>query len=297
MSMIEEGARSVPAISVKDLTKRFGNFTAVNGISFEIPKGQIFGLLGPNGSGKSTTIRMLCGVIRPTSGSGIILGHDLITETERIKQQIGYMSQKFSLYQDLTVNENLDFYGNIYQMEKDKLEVRKSELIDMANLKGKENALAGTLSGGWKQRLALGCALIHEPELLVLDEPTAGVDPVSRREFWRSITELSHHGITILVTTHYMDEASICDNVGFIYYGDLVSIDTPEGHYARHGKDNLEDIFIEYVEDMTDRKVSMSFKEIKAHADKRHGGKAGDGQHEGHGDGKHHGHHIFGRKE
>ena len=254
------------AIQLDHLTKKFGHFTAVEDVSFSIPKGQIFGLLGPNGSGKSTTIRMLCGVIRPTHGGGTIMGYDLLTQTESIKQNIGYMSQKFSLYQDLTVNENLDFYGNIFQMKPERIEVRKKELIEMANLKGKENALAGTLSGGWKQRLALGCALIHEPELLVLDEPTAGVDPVSRREFWKSITELSKQGITILVTTHYMDEASICDNVGFIYYGKLISIDTPAGHYARHNKTNLEDIFIEYVEQMTDRQVSNSFSEIKEKA-------------------------------
>lgn len=250
-------------VSVRDLTKTFGSFTAVNGISFDIPKGKIFGLLGPNGSGKSTTIRMLCGVITPTAGKGHVLGNDIVKESEKIKQHIGYMSQKFSLYQDLTVNENLDFYGNIFQMKRDVLEQRKMELIEMASLKGKENALAGTLSGGWKQRLALGCALIHKPKLLVLDEPTAGVDPVSRREFWQTITHLTSEGITVLVTTHYMDEASICDEVGFIYYGNLISVDTPEGHYKTHGMNNLEDIFIKYVAELTDKTVATSFKELK----------------------------------
>lgn len=251
------------AITVKNLTKVFGDFTAVDHISFEIPKGKIFGLLGPNGSGKSTTIRMICGVITPTSGEGSVFGLDLATQKEAIKSNIGYMSQKFSLYEDLTVEENLEFYGSIFQMKKDELAARKAELIEMASLKGKEKALAGTLSGGWKQRLALGCALIHNPKLLVLDEPTAGVDPVSRREFWKTISDLTSHGITVLVTTHYMDEASICDVVGFIYYGKIISIDTPEGHYKNHGVENLEEIFINYVKELTDKEVSTSFKEIK----------------------------------
>jgi ABC-2 type transport system ATP-binding protein len=252
------------AISIKDLTKKFGSFTAVNGISFDIPKGKIFGFLGPNGSGKSTTIRMICGVIRPTSGEGKVLGYDLIKDTEKIKQNIGYMSQKFSLYEDLTVEENLDFYGNIYMMPKNQLQERKKQLIEMANLKGKEKSLAGTLSGGWKQRLALGCSLIHNPSLLILDEPTAGVDPVSRREFWNSITQLVGGGITVLVTTHYMDEASICDIIGFIYNGDLITIDTPQELYKKHNTQNLEDIFIHYVKQLTNKEVISSFEDLKA---------------------------------
>jgi ABC-2 type transport system ATP-binding protein len=252
------------AISIKDLTKKFGSFTAVNGISFDIPKGKIFGFLGPNGSGKSTTIRMICGVIRPTSGEGKVLGYDLIKDTEKIKHNIGYMSQKFSLYEDLTVEENLDFYGNIYMMPKEQLQERKKQLIEMANLKGKEKSLAGTLSGGWKQRLALGCSLIHNPSLLILDEPTAGVDPVSRREFWNSITQLVGGGITVLVTTHYMDEASICDIIGFIYNGDLITIDTPQELYKKHNTQNLEDIFIHYVKQLTNKEVISSFEDLKA---------------------------------
>lgn len=251
------------AISIKNLTKQFGDFTAVNDLSFDIPKGKIFGFLGPNGSGKSTTIRMICGVLRPTSGEGKVLGYDLAKESEKIKQNIGYMSQKFSLYEDLTVEENLEFYGNIYMLPKERLEQRKKELIEMANLKGKEKSLAGTLSGGWKQRLALGCALIHNPSLLVLDEPTAGVDPVSRREFWRTITELVKGGITVLVTTHYMDEASICDIIGFIYNSKLITIDTPEALYEKHGTRNLEDVFINYVKELSDRKVVSSFDDLK----------------------------------
>lgn len=251
------------AITIKNLTKRFGHFTAVNGISFDIPKGKIFGFLGPNGSGKSTTIRMICGVLRPTSGEGTVMGYDLLKDTERIKQNIGYMSQKFSLYEDLTVEENLDFYGNIYMMSKETLQERKKQLIEMANLKGKEKCLAGTLSGGWKQRLALGCSLIHNPSLLILDEPTAGVDPVSRREFWSSITQLVKTGITVLVTTHYMDEASVCDIIGFIYNGDLITINTPQELYKEHNTHNLEDIFIEYVKRLTNKEVVSSFTDLK----------------------------------
>lgn len=252
------------AVEIKNLKKVFGNLTAVNGISFDIKKGEIFGLLGPNGSGKSTTIRMLCGVITPTEGEGTVLGYDLRNDSEKIKSNIGYMSQHFSLYGDLTVNENLDFYGNIFGMNKQDIHKRKAELIEMANLRGKENALARTLSGGWKQRLALGCALIHNPSLLVLDEPTAGVDPVSRREFWKTITELSTQGVTILVTTHYMDEASVCDRIGFIYNGDIISINTPEGHYSELGLDNIEDIFIYHVLQKNDKSEIITYKSMKS---------------------------------
>lgn len=251
------------AVEVYDLKKVFGKVKAVNGISFHIRKGEIFGLLGPNGSGKSTTIRMLCGVITPTSGTGTILGHDIHEETEFIKQKIGYMSQHFGLYGDLTVNENLNFYGNIFGMTKSDIEQRKVELIEMANLKGKENALARTLSGGWKQRLALGCALIHDPEILVLDEPTAGVDPVSRREFWQLITRLAASGVTVLVTTHYMDEAIVCDRIGFIYNGEIISVNTPEGHYEEIGMDNIEDIFIYHVLQGSDKSEVVTYNKMK----------------------------------
>lgn len=258
------------AVEVKQLKKRFGDLTAVNGITFHIEKGEIFGLLGPNGSGKSTTIRMICGVITPTDGGGQVLGYDIIKESEAIKHKIGYMSQKFSLYSDLTVNENLDFYGNIFGMSKEAIRERKKVLIGMADLEGKENALAGTLSGGWKQRLALGCALIHSPEILVLDEPTAGVDPVSRREFWKTITSLASLGTTVLVTTHYMDEASVCDRIAFIYNGDIISVDTPEGHYAEMGMDNIEDIFIHHVMENKGTDQVVSYKHMKR---QRKGGK------------------------
>ena len=251
------------AIEIDRLKKNFGDVKAVQGISFGIRRGEIFGLLGPNGSGKTTTIRMICGVITPTEGTGTVLGYDILRESEAIKQKIGYMSQHFSLYGDLTVNENLDFYGNIFCMERADIEKRKEELIAMANLTGKEDALARTLSGGWKQRLALGCALIHNPEILVLDEPTAGVDPVSRREFWKTITRLSGQGVTVLVTTHYMDEASVCDRIAFIYDGEIISINSPEGHYQEMGMDNIEDIFIYHVQENAEQGDIIHYKEMK----------------------------------
>lgn len=251
------------AIEVENLTKRFGSFTAVDGISFKIPKGSIFGFLGPNGSGKSTTIRMLCGVLSPTSGRGLVMGMDIVRDTEAIRQSLGYMSQRFSLYEDLTVEENLDFYGGIYGLSRQQRASRIKELIMMANLAGKENSLARSLSGGWKQRLALGCALIHKPGLLILDEPTAGVDPVSRRVFWEIIHQLSRQGITILVTTHYMDEAESCDIVGFIFNGSIINIAPPQELLKQENARNLEDIFVSYVERLTNRKVSSTFNEMK----------------------------------
>ena len=251
------------AVEVRDLTKKFDSFTAVNSISFQIGFGTVFGFLGPNGSGKSTTIRMLCGVLLPTEGSAAVLGYDIVKNAEAVKQNIGYMSQRFSLYEDLTVSENMDFYGGIYSLPKKTIAERKDELIGMANLKGKEKALAGTLSGGWKQRLALGCALIHKPRLLILDEPTAGVDPVSRRVFWQIIHTLKRQGITVLITTHYMDEAESCDTVCFIFNGSILDIDTPAGVIGKYGAKNLEDVFIGMVEKTTNQKTSPSFTDIK----------------------------------
>jgi ABC-2 type transport system ATP-binding protein len=250
-------------VEVENLTKKFGHFTAVDNISFKIKKGSIFGFLGPNGSGKSTTIRMLCGVLTPTSGKGRVLGYDVCRESEKIKQKIGYMSQRFSLYEDLTVVENLKFYGEIYGVGKTELQSRILQLVELADLKGKENAAARTLSGGWKQRLALGCALIHKPELLVLDEPTAGVDPVSRRVFWKIIHMLAGQGITILVTTHYMDEAETCDTLGFIFNSRLLDVSNTEDAIKKAGARNLEDVFIKYVEEVTGEKVEHSFDKIK----------------------------------
>jgi ABC-2 type transport system ATP-binding protein len=215
------------AIEIKNLTKIFGDFTAVNNVSFNVKKGDVFGFLGPNGSGKTTVIRMIMGLITPTSGTGKVLGFDVSTENEKIRSHIGYMSQKFSLYEDLTVEENLDFYAGVYNVQKDKIKEKKKEILEMADLVGRESMITSNLSGGWKQRLALGCSIIHDPEILLLDEPTGGVDPIARRQFWDVIYDLSKKGVTILVTTHYMDEAEHCNSIGFLYYGNILSLDTP----------------------------------------------------------------------
>ena len=215
------------AVSLRELTKRFGDFTAVDRVTLEVARGEIFGFLGPNGAGKSTTIRMLCGILPPTSGSGTVAGFDIQTQSEQIKTQIGYMSQKFSLYEDLTVEENIDFYSGIYRIAPDKKRQRKEWVIEMAGLAEQRRARCSTLSGGWKQRLALGCAILHEPSIIFLDEPTSGVDPISRRSFWELIYRLSGEGVTIFVTTHYMEEAECCDRLGFIFGGELIALGTP----------------------------------------------------------------------
>ena len=213
---------------VRDLERRFGSFVAVNRISFAVAQGEIFGFLGPNGAGKSTTIRMLCGILAPTGGGGTVAGFDIRTEPEQIKAHIGYMSQRFSLYEDLTVEENINFYSGIYRIPREKRQARKQWVIEMAGLAQHRNALTGTLSGGWKQRLALGCAILHEPPILFLDEPTSGVDPNSRRRFWNLIYELSGQGVTVFVTTHYMDEAEHCDRLALLYRGELIASGTPQ---------------------------------------------------------------------
>jgi len=215
-------------ITTRELTRTFGSFTAVNKISIEVGQGEIYGFLGPNGSGKSTTIRMLCGILEPTSGSGTVLGYDLAREAEKIKRKIGYMSQKFSLYDDLTVYENLDFYAGLYSIPHRERKKRIGEMIDMALLKGREDELAANLSGGWKQRLALGCAIISRPSILFLDEPTSGVSPTSRRTFFKIIQRLANENTTVMVTTHFMDEAERCYRIAFISEGKLIADDTPE---------------------------------------------------------------------
>jgi ABC-2 type transport system ATP-binding protein len=230
------------AVVVKDLEKRFGNFLAVNRISFEVGQGEIFGFLGPNGAGKSTTIRMLCGILSPTSGSGTVAGMDITKEAEKIKSHIGYMSQKFSLYEDLTVEENINFYGGIYNIPEDKKQKRKEWVIAMSGLKEHRGVRTALLSGGWRQRLALGCAILHEPPILFLDEPTSGVDPISRRQFWDLIYDLSGKGITVFVTTHYMDEAEYCDRIGLIYRGELIALGTPEALKTRLMKEEVLDV-------------------------------------------------------
>lgn len=215
------------AVETKDLTRRFGTFTAVNKISLKIESGSIYGFLGPNGSGKSTTIRMLCSILSPSEGSGSILGLDLARDSETIKTKIGYMSQKFSLYDDLTVRENLEFYAGMYDLYGVKKKERIAAMLSMADLKDRQDEMTANLSGGWKQRLALGCSILHDPPILFLDEPTGGVDPKSRRLFWDIIYNLSLQGTTVMVTTHFMDEAEHCDRIGFIYEGTLIADDIP----------------------------------------------------------------------
>jgi ABC-2 type transport system ATP-binding protein len=215
------------AVIAEGLTKKFGKFIAVDHISFKVKRGEIFGFLGPNGAGKSTTIRMLCGLFSPTEGSATVGGFDIATQPDEIKSRIGYMSQKFSLYEDLTVEQNINFYGGIYGLAGPRLEDRKRWAIEMAGLVGKEAMMAHALSGGWRQRLALGCSILHEPPILFLDEPTGGVDPVSRREFWDLIYDLSHRGVTVFVTTHYLDEAEHCHTIGLIYNGKLIALGSP----------------------------------------------------------------------
>jgi ABC-2 type transport system ATP-binding protein len=215
-----------PSIDVQRLSRRFGAFLAVDDLSFDVRRGEIFGFLGSNGAGKSTTIRMLCGLLRPTSGTALVGGVDVSKDPEGVKQRIGYMSQRFSLYELLTVDQNIRFFGGIYGLDPRRLTERRRFVIEMAGLAGREHTLARDLAGGWKQRLALGCAILHEPAILFLDEPTGGVDPVSRRQFWRLIDELSQHGVTVLVTTHYLDEAERCHRVALIHAGRLASIGT-----------------------------------------------------------------------
>jgi ABC-2 type transport system ATP-binding protein len=220
-------ASETPAVQVEHLSRRFGDFTAVDDISFQVKKGEIFGFLGPNGAGKSTTIRMLCGLLRPSSGISSVGGFDISTETEQIKRNIGYMSQKFSLYEDLTVEENIDFYGGIYGLHGTRLEDRKNWALAMADLQQHRQSLTAILSGGWKQRLALACAILHEPPILFLDEPTSGVDPLSRRSFWDLISAMADQGITVFVTTHYMEEAEYCDRIALIYNGRMIASGSP----------------------------------------------------------------------
>ena len=215
------------AVVTRGLTRRFGRFTAVDGVSFSIPEGAVFGFLGPNGSGKTTTIRMLTGILEPSGGTAEILGTDLVAGREKVRENLGYMSQKFSLYDDLTVQENLDFYAGLFSLPAVLARERAAEVVEMAGLSGRTKDLAGSLSGGIRQRLALGCAILHRPKLLFLDEPTSGVDPRSRRRFWDIIYGLAARGTTIMVTTHFMDEAEHCDAIGFMYDGRLIASGAP----------------------------------------------------------------------
>ena len=215
------------AVHVENLRRSFGTFAAVDGIDLSVSKGEIFGFLGPNGAGKSTTIRMLCGLLMPTGGKGTVAGYDIVAQPEEIKKRIGYMSQKFSLYEDLTVGQNIDFFTGIYGVSKEKSKARKEWVLEMAGLGEKRDSLTRSLAGGFKQRLALGCAILHEPPILFLDEPTSGVDPLSRRNFWSLIYSMSRSGVTVFVTTHYMDEAEYCDRLALIYKGKIIASGRP----------------------------------------------------------------------
>ena len=214
------------AIDVRNLTRRFGEFVAVNDLTFGVRQGEIFGFLGSNGAGKSTTIRMLCGLLRPTSGTAAVGGVDVSRDPEAVKRRIGYMSQRFSLYEKLTVDQNIAFFAGIYGLDAERFRARREFVLDMAGLRGREDTLTEALSGGWRQRLALGCAILHEPRIVFLDEPTGGVDPLSRRQFWVLIHDLAHRGVTVLVTTHYLDEAEHCSRIAIIQAGRLAALGT-----------------------------------------------------------------------
>jgi ABC-2 type transport system ATP-binding protein len=244
--------RNGKAVVVKDLERRFGSFVAVNRVSFEVATGEVFGFLGPNGAGKSTTIRMLCGILAPSGGQGTVAGFDIRTQAEQIKANIGYMSQKFSLYEDLTVEENIDFYSGIYRIPPERKRERKEWVLQMAGLQERRRSRTAVLSGGWKQRLGLGCAILHEPPIVFLDEPTSGVDPISRRRFWDLIYQLAGQGVTVFVTTHYMDEAEYCDRIGLIYRGELVALGAPEVLKTEFMKEEVLEIVCDRPQDALD---------------------------------------------
>lgn len=237
------------SIEVSGLTKKFGDFVAVDSVSFRVGQGEILGFLGANGAGKSTTIRMLCGLLAPTSGEAIVGGFSVGSQPEKVKERIGYMSQKFSLYEDLTVLENIRFFGGIYGLGRARLRTRLPWILDMAGLRGREDSLTRELAGGWKQRLALGCALLHEPEIVFLDEPTGGVDPVSRRRFWDLIYDLSVRKVTVFVTTHYLDEAEYCHRIMLMHAGVIIAGGRPRELKEKHGLTTLEDVFIHLIEE------------------------------------------------
>ena len=235
------------SVQTNNLTKTFGNFTAVNDISFQVYQGEIFGFLGANGAGKTTTIRMLCGLLIPTSGDASLNGISVNDNPEHIKNQIGYMSQKFSLYQDLTVEENINFYGGIYGLTPSEIRDKKEWILNKLGLAGQQKMLTAQIPLGWKQKLALGCAIIHDPPILFLDEPTSGVDPISRREFWELINEMAQQNTTIFVTTHYMDEAEYCNRLSIMHQGEIITIANPNSLKSQYNKKSIEEVFISLV--------------------------------------------------
>lgn len=232
-------------IKTNKLTKRFGDFTAVDAISFEVAQGEIFGFLGANGAGKTTAMKMLCGLLSPTSGAASVAGYDVFRQAEKVKQNIGYMSQKFSLYEDLTIRENIRLYGGIYGLNKSDLYHKSNDLINRLGLESEADKLVRALPLGWKQKLAFSVAILHEPKIVFLDEPTGGVDPVTRRQFWDMIYETSDHGITVFVTTHYMDEAEYCNRVSIMVDGRIDALDTPKGLKDRFDADSMDEVFVQ----------------------------------------------------
>jgi ABC-2 type transport system ATP-binding protein len=235
------------AVSVSKLSRHFGKFIAVDEISFEVARGEIFGFLGANGAGKTTAIKMLCGLLSPTSGEATVAGFSIKSEASKVKKNIGYMSQKFSLYDDLTVKENIEFYGGIYGLSREKISDKTARLLEELNLDRMKNSLTRSLPLGWKQRLALSTSLLHDPPIIFLDEPTGGVDPISRRNFWRIIYEIAGNGKTVFVTTHYMDEAEYCNRVSIMHRGKIIELGTPTGLKQKYGKKTMQEIFIHII--------------------------------------------------
>jgi ABC-2 type transport system ATP-binding protein len=249
------------SIEVQNLTKKFGDFISVNSISFTVKKGEVFGFLGANGAGKSTTIRMLCGILKPTSGDAIVGGFSVMNQAEKVKLKIGYMSQKFSLYNDLTVEENINFFAGVYGIEKNILKERKNWILEIADLKGRESLLTASLPGGIKQRLALGTAVIHKPEIVFLDEPTSGVDPIARRNFWELINSLSEDGTTVVVTTHYLEEAEYCNNIILIDAGKLIAEGNPKELKSKYITSKILEVECEKVVDAIEILSNQTFVE------------------------------------
>ena len=245
------------AVSARNLTRKFGKFTAVDGISLDVHRGEIFGFLGANGAGKTTAIRMFCGLLPPTSGDARVAGFDIQSESRKIKQTIGYMSQKFSLYEDLTIAQNIEFYGGIYGLGREEIIQKTARMLDELDLRGKEDTITRSLPLGWKQRLALSVSLIHDPSIIFLDEPTGGVDPISRRNFWRIIYEIAGSGKTVFVTTHYMDEAEYCGRLSIMYQGRIIELGHPGALKDKYGLASMQEIFLHLVGDETASKDTV----------------------------------------